>query len=209
MRRPAPDASWPGRLSAGGRQPPRFTTRATVVAFAALAGLGATSCTTGPSAPASGPAAATAAVQVSPPPVPSGGATGPSLPPSGLPAELTGPTWQLTGFDTGTAITEAIEGHPPTLRFGGGGLAGNGGCNSFSAAVEAEAPTGGAGRLEVSGIAVTQMACVETALNEQEARFLEALGRVTRFRLVDARSLVLEDDTGRAGLLFRDAAAAP
>lgn len=204
---PTPGASRPIPCGPGDRRPKRSVPGVAGTALLALLGLGAASCAAGPSAPTHGPVASTAAVQVSPAPAPTGGASGPSRPPGGLPAELAGHAWQLTGFVAGATVTEVIEGHEPTISFGGDAVAGNGGCNSFSGAVVAEAPTAGAGRIVVTGIAVTQMACVETVLNEQETRFLEQLGRVARYRLADARSLVLEDASGQAGLRFTDASA--
>lgn len=209
---PAPGGSHARRPFAygpGDRRPKRSVPGATGTALLALLGLGAVSCAARPPAPTHGPVVSTAAVQVSPPPAPTDGASGPSKPPGGLPAELADHSWQLTGFVAGTTVTEVIEGHEPMISFGGDALVGNGGCNSFSGAVAAEAPTAGAGRIMVTGIAVTQMACVETVLNEQETRFLEHLGRVARYRLADARSLILEDASGQVGLQFTDAAAPP
>lgn len=202
-------ATGPIPCGPGDRPPQRSVPGLTGTALLALLGLGAVACAAGPSAPTHGPVASTAAVQVSPPPATTGGASGPSRPPGGLSEELAGHAWQLTAFLAGGDVTEVIEGHEPTISFSGDTVAGNGGCNSFSGAVEAEAPTAGAGRIAVTGIAVTQMACVETVLNEQETRFLEQLGRVARYRLVAGRSLVLEDASGQVGLRFTDAAAPP
>lgn len=157
------------------------------------------------------PAVATAAVQVSPPPAPTGGALGPTLPPRGdqaqAPAALLGQAWTVTGFAAGTAVTDVIPGQEPSLVFSGGTVAGSTGCNSLSGSLaEAEpAPGDGAqaeGRLRFGPLAVTRMACAEAARNSQEARFLELLAAVARYRLVDAQSLVLEDEAGTEGLLL-------
>lgn len=163
------------------------------------------------SAESPGPAVATAAVQVSPPAAPTGGAVGPTLPPRGdqaqAPAALVGQAWTVTGFAAGTAVTDVLPGQEPSLVFSSGSVAGSTGCNSLSGSLaEAEpAPVDAVpaeGALRFGPLAVTEMACAEATRNAQELRFLRLLEAVARYRLVDAQSLVLEDEAGQEGLLL-------
>ena len=167
-------------------------------------GIGPAACNSQPGRvdPAPSPVVATAAVKVSPPPVATDAATGPTMAADGIPSMLTGRVWQLTGFADGSAITEALPGHEPSLTFAAGAVAGSGGCNSFSSSVTFGTKGADGQRMELSQIAVTLMACEDPLLNDQETRFLDYLGRVAGFRMPDADSLVLEDATGRVGLHF-------
>lgn len=187
--------------------PRRFRPDATILL--ALVAWSASACTGSSDRPGGEPVAATAAVQISPAPAATDGPSGPTPAAGDLPASLTGRVWQLDGFADGAAVTDAIEGSEPTLTFAGSAVAGNGGCNSFSgpAIVGAAATDGQA--LRFPQTAVTQMACADPLLNDQEERLMSYLARVARFRLIDAEAMVLEDETGRIGLLFTATSSQP
>ncbi|HQZ70935.1 MAG TPA: META domain-containing protein [Anaerolineae bacterium] len=168
----------------------------------AMVAMAAMACTEGSSLPSGKPVAATALVEASPPPAATDGPTGPTLVADSIPAGLSGRVWQLDSFDEGSTITDSSDGWEPTLTFVGGRVAGNSGCNSFSGPVIFGATTSDGQALHLPQTAVTQMACLDPLLNEQEARFLDYLGRVTHFRLSVADVLVLEDEAGQIGLRF-------
>lgn len=101
---------------------------------------------------------------------------------------LTGSEWELT----------SLRGEPPagksriTLRFDAGSAGGYGGCNWY----------GGEYALSGNEIAWKEMsstlrACMDGALTDQEARYLEALRTVARYR-VEGDRLVLSDAAGNA-----------
>lgn len=86
-----------------------------------------------------------------------------------------------------------------TLDAATASAAGSGGCNRWRAGFASEAP----GRLRFSGAASTMMACLDPGFMERERAFLEALERITTYRLDQGR-LLLE---GPAGLRITLAAA--
>jgi heat shock protein HslJ len=107
------------------------------------------------------------------------------------PASFEGIPWVLTaGLDAPGAATYA-----PSAAFEDGKVTGSTGCNRYSAPF-----TQAGDRLEIGTIASTQMAC-EAPATAVEREFLDALGRVARWRS-DGDALVLADEDGAELLRF-------
>ncbi|MEO1190694.1 MAG: META domain-containing protein [Pseudomonadota bacterium] len=89
-----------------------------------------------------------------------------------------------------------IDNLQSTLEINAEGQAsGSAGCNRFTGALEV---TGGA--LDFGPLAVTRMACLPS-VNDQEARFLEALDAARSYRL-EQGLLYLDDEAGTAVARF-------
>lgn len=110
--------------------------------------------------------------------------------------DLSGTKWTLAELEGGGLI----EGTEITLNFRNGGLAGNAGCNFYSAA-EVRL---GKGTIETSTISATEMACGKTegGVMAQEQRYLRALGEAASYRLVEKR-LEIRNGAGERTLLFK------
>jgi META domain len=89
----------------------------------------------------------------------------------------------------------------PTATFADGRVAGSTGCNRFTAEYTLDGQA-----LQIGEVASTRMACVPPA-DEVERAYLDALGRVARWR-VDDGELVLLDGDGAQLLRYRAAAPA-
>jgi heat shock protein HslJ len=91
---------------------------------------------------------------------------------------LAGVRWQLSALGKNTAMPE----HPPFVTFAVNGTAVTGfaGCNRLSGAYAADGA-----RLSMSRLITTKMAC--PAAGDVEPRFLAALARVARYRILDGR----------------------
>lgn len=114
---------------------------------------------------------------------------------AGATTELWGTKWELKELEG----RKLIEGTKITLTFQNAGLAGNAGCNSYSASrVKLGKET-----IETSTISATEMACgkSEGGLMSQEQRYLRALGGAASYRLVDDR-LEMRNGEGDEALLF-------
>lgn len=175
----------------------------------ALVSLSASACAGPADRPAGERVLSTPAVQTSPVPAATDGPSGPRPAAGDLPTSLTGRIWQLDGFAADTTVTDALVGSEPTLTFAGGAVAGHGGCNSFSGPANVGAVSADGQALRFPRTAITQMACLDPQMNDQEARLMDVLSRVARFRLIDAETLVLEDEAGQSGLLFTAAPSRP
>lgn len=110
--------------------------------------------------------------------------------------DLADTMWSLTELEG----RELLEGTKITLTFQNEGLAGNAGCNSYSASRVKL----GNGTIEVSTISATEMACgkSEGGVMSQEQRYLRALGGAVSYRLVEDR-LELRNGAGEKTLLFQ------
>jgi len=108
------------------------------------------------------------------------------------PPPFEGIPWFVT---SGLDAPGAAE-HAPSMTFEDGSVSGSAGCNTFRGGFTTTGDT-----LEISGPAVTLMACVgpEDAV---EREFLDRLGRVARWRMEDDE-LVLADADGEAQLRLR------
>lgn len=120
------------------------------------------------------------------------------------------PTTVIAGEKTGLWGTkwrlEELEGRGPidgtkiTLTFQNEGLAGNAGCNSYTASRVKL----GNGTIEASAISATEMACGKTegGVMSQEQRYLRALDGAVSYRLAEDR-LEMRNDAGEKALLFQ------
>jgi heat shock protein HslJ len=104
-----------------------------------------------------------------------------------------GPTWRLTSLDgqpvvVGTTVTAEFTGENR--------VAGSSGCNRYMGGATAEA-----GRLTVSPLASTMMACGQDGVMAQERRYLATLQSATRYS-VSAEELRLGTEANAATLVF-------
>jgi len=114
------------------------------------------------------------------------------VPPAG--ATLEGSRWVVTAFTLDGVGGVLPAGAGLTLNFDDAGrVGGSAGCNSYFGTV-----TIAAGRITITGIGSTEMAC-EPEVMEREARFLEALGRVAAFTR-DGGRLTLTASDGSASM---------
>jgi heat shock protein HslJ len=88
-----------------------------------------------------------------------------------------------------------VRGTNPTLRFDGGRVSGNTGCNSLSGSYRMTGATLSAGPL-----ATTKKACMGRGINAQESRLLGILGRKLTVRTMRNGNVALSD--GRQSLLL-------
>jgi heat shock protein HslJ len=103
---------------------------------------------------------------------------------------LVGVTWEVTGINTGTAVSSPVLGSKVTATFGEDGrVTGTAGCNTYTTGYTLDGDT-----LAIDLVASTSMYCNSPdGVMEQEAAFLEALKRsstveaaATGFTLRDA-----------------------
>jgi heat shock protein HslJ len=117
--------------------------------------------------------------------LPAGGLTG------GEPA-LAGSEWTLV----------SLKGKPPlagttiTLKFEADTAGGSSGCNSYGGPYTARG-----GRLTITDVASTMMACLEQDLMEQEALYLQTLSQAAGYRATDDQ-LEIQDAGGETILTF-------
>ena len=112
-------------------------------------------------------------------------------------ADLAGTEWVLSRLDGNEPPAAQPE---ITLVFEGDRISGKSACNRYFAGVKetGELP----GDLHVSNIGSTRMACPE-AVMDQENRYLEALGNVTRYSFLTGRlALTWQNDGATGTLLF-------
>ena len=114
-------------------------------------------------------------------------------------ATLAQTTWTLTRLVVDGREQPLVPGHAPTLHFGphDGQLSGRGGCNGYGGTYTLAGDT-----LHFSGLSFTQMACLPTALMEQENAYFQALPRVERYHL-DGNTLMLTRADGSVQLTYR------
>lgn len=105
------------------------------------------------------------------------------------PGELTNRYWKLTELDGRPVVVG--EGREPHLRFQAADshVAGSTGCNSLSGTFERHGD-----RLRLGRMVTTLMACADTAVSDQEQRFLQVLGTVDRAGMVGDHLTLYADD---------------
>lgn len=128
-----------------------------------------------------------------------------TIPPAGDTSVLAGTAWDLVSFGPAGAEEPAVPGSEVTLIFDATGQAGgSGGCNTYGGSYQTDGDNIAFGEL-VS----TLMACADDALNEQEGRYLAALGSATTFA-AEGDTLTIGYDNGQGVLTFaREGAATP
>ncbi len=101
-------------------------------------------------------------------------------------------SWTVTAVVRNRALVAPVDGTSPSIEFGADGrVFGSAGCNRFTAGYENDHHG-----LRIIAAASTRMFCAEPpGVMEQEAAFLDALERATRFRR-EAESLQLLDASG-------------
>lgn len=117
---------------------------------------------------------------------------------------LAGTQWVLESFGAPGAETAVVGEMPVTLEFSNDGqVSGNGGCNSYSGAYQIQE-----GTLMLGEVISTLMACVDTALMDQEILYLDALQTVSDFT-IDGDHLTITYDEGQGALNFVRAEGTP
>ena len=110
---------------------------------------------------------------------------------------LAGTKWTLVSFGLPGAETLVIAGSNLNLAFDSAGQAsGSTGCNSYNSKVDVQGDT-----LAFNAIISTKRACVDANLNQQEARFVNALQHAGQFTLSGDR-LTIFSDGGSSALNF-------
>lgn len=124
-------------------------------------------------------------------------ATGQTTAPTAAITGLENTRWQLVALGLTGAQTPVIADSTITLEFDAAGeVGGSGGCNSYGGAY-----TIADGRLVLSGIVSTLMACTDQAVTEQEMAYLAALQAAGRFAITDGM-LILWYDNESSTLTF-------
>jgi putative lipoprotein len=105
--------------------------------------------------------------------------------------DLDGTSWLAVNLGPRPTVPEVRS----TIAFEGGEVSGTGGCNSYTGIYEAgPASDGGQGaEISITNVGGTEMACEELVM-AQEAAFYAALLDATRFRLVQDRLELLDDE---------------
>jgi heat shock protein HslJ len=112
---------------------------------------------------------------------------------------LTGQVWYLESFlDAQGAMTPLLPGSQVTAEFNADGqVSGTSGCNTYSGGYEVDGDM-----ITFSPLASTMMACIEPAgLMEQEAAYLQNLGKAASFRVTDGK-LEMLDAAGQVILVY-------
>jgi heat shock protein HslJ len=112
---------------------------------------------------------------------------------------LTGQVWYLESYlDAQNALAALMPGSQVTAEFTPEGqVSGSSGCNRYSGGYEVDGD-----QIKFSPLASTMMACIEPAgLMEQEAAYLQNLGKAASFRLVDGK-LEMLDAAGQVILVY-------
>ena len=120
----------------------------------------------------------------------------PTDPPNtGGTASLTGTRWVVVSFGVDGVEGPVLEIAVPTMQFGddGTGIGGTTGCNSYFGTVT----FGPGSTISFGGIGMTEMACLDEGVMDQEQRFAQTLGLIDRFTLGDG-TLMLEAADGSA-----------
>jgi heat shock protein HslJ len=111
-------------------------------------------------------------------------------------AALVGTAWRLESFELGAVAQSVIAGSTVTLNLDqAGAVSGSGGCNSYNGQYEVEGST-----IKIQNIIMTEMACAEQAVTQQEGAYLKALGQATAYTL-DGQTLRV--DYAGGALVFR------
>ncbi len=104
---------------------------------------------------------------------------------------LGGTKWVLTAMGEDGDLKPALAIKDVTLHFSDtGSVNGSGGCNSYSGKYESTTK----GKLEVSDIMSTMMACIQPGLMEQEHTFLDALDEAESYIVASGELRIFCDD---------------
>lgn len=113
------------------------------------------------------------------------------------PKPLVGTNWTLNCFGTSASVSSVISGTTITAVFDSEGrVTGSAGCNQYFGSYTLEGDS-----LSIHTIGSTKMNCPGPGIMEQEATYLEYLGRVTGFG-INGDSVSLRDEYRRTILVF-------
>ena len=107
------------------------------------------------------------------------GAVAPATP------SLEGTSWQLESL----AGEPALPGTDVTIEFKDGQAGGQAGCNGYGGAYKVDG-----NEITFRELASTLMACADPAVMEQESAYLQFLGEVQRFELVEGQLQLVRAD---------------
>jgi heat shock protein HslJ len=97
--------------------------------------------------------------------------------------------WVLKSFGRTGAESSVVAGTAVTLEFGAvGRVKGTSGCNSYGSDYKVQG-----GQLTVGRTTSTKKACVDERANQQEQRYLKALGSASRFEVADEHLTIFYD----------------
>jgi len=108
---------------------------------------------------------------------------------------IDGTSWRLKTYPVSGTQTPVPAGVIVDARFGGGRIAGSGGCNTYTGTAAASGST-----LKIGPLATTQRACPDPAASVEGAYF-QALGAVATFTAT-ADALTLFDGAGKILLVY-------
>ncbi len=144
---------------------------------------------------------ATPGVYLTPTPGNPPGLNTPTPPPANA-TPLVNTEWKLVSIGARGSETPAIQGILVTLGFGSDGhVAGSSGCNQYSTDYQ----TSG-NQITFGSITMTERACTDTAVMQQETEFLEALQSSTTFELTNDH-LTITFNSGQSAMNFVNAIA--
>ncbi len=129
---------------------------------------------------------------------------GESQPPASMPAynrpSLANTQWRLDGYGNPVALTAVINGTRITLKWNDtvDVISGNAGCNSYGGKARIHD-----GMLNVSDLYNTAMACLTPGVMEQEAKYLDLLGKATSWNVENGK-LVITAEYGEALVFSKD-----
>ncbi len=89
-----------------------------------------------------------------------------------------------------------VAGSMITAKFENGEVSGNSGCNSYGGSFSASGE-----KLAISGVMMTEMACLDQPVMDQESAYLKAIEEATSFSIVDGR-LEIQNTSGETTLVF-------
>ena len=114
------------------------------------------------------------------------------------PASLVGTQWSLTSYNNGKqALVSVLNGTSISASFSqDDNLSGSAGCNSYTATYEVEGD-----QMSIGPAAATRKYCGEAGVMEQEAAYLQALGKVASYK-IEGDALTLFDANGTTYLTY-------
>ena len=98
---------------------------------------------------------------------------------------LEGTHWELYAYSK----ARPIEGSTITISFEDGQVRGSSGCNSYGGEYQVYGD-----KIEFRMLMSTLMACVDSAMMEQETTFMQFLGDAQRFEMIDGQLQVFRSD---------------
>lgn len=101
--------------------------------------------------------------------------------------------WVVTSYYTGDALQSPVVGSTLTAKFDAKQVSGESGCNSFTGEYTVDGDT-----IAIGPLASTLRACADPAVDEQEAKYLQALALAKTFAVTGDRLDLFREDGGFA-----------